>query len=468
MRGLNLVEATPADAQDHFSFLPDCIIHVILLYLSVHSLADAVRTRTLSKRWKNLWSTLPYFDSFLCPTFNLFVEKLKAKHPFSDIDVRQEYLNFLESFMTNRLENITSVVSLGLHMDFPNIEALSPLMDQWVHMAVQKHVSQLSFSSCVNDPSFILYTVPQVVFLSSTLTSLKLWDINLENMPEIYLPRLRDLDCCRVSGLDVGMVQKLVRHATQRLNIVSCDQLGKIVLIERVPSLQQVAFLMCKGLQIIEIHGPKLQEFSFSLALNNKSDLAELKLDACTSLRALRLSFATLWFQSVKSLLSTLEALELRACYSMISFIIPIKNLKELYLKNCTNISVPGIDLNHVEFPLLPPLATTCIHPLQIQVQFPLGNRDIIWWSTFKRTLINSFNTLKFSLHCPNSFTIIHSNLSDVSLDSLFFHNFASKGLVMCISSRSYSYIVDDLMFDNYSTTLSVVCPYEEPIEVLF
>lgn len=465
MRGINLVEAT--DAPDHFSNLPDCIIHVILLFLSVHSLADAVRTRTLSKRWKNLWSTLPYFDSFLCPTFNLFVKKLMAKQPFSEIDVSREYLNFLESFITNRLENITSVVSLGLHMDFPNIEALSPLMDQWVHMAVQKNVSQLSFSSCVNDPSFLLYTVPQVVFLSSTLTSLKLWDIKLENMPEIYIPRLRDLDCCRVSGLDVGMVQRLISHATQRLNIISCDQLGKIVLIKRVPSLQQVTFSMCKGLQIIEIHGPKLKEFSLDLALNNKSELAEVKLDACTSLRALRLSLATMWFQSVKSLLSNLEVLELRSCYSMKSFIIPLKNLKQLYLRSCINISVPGIDLNHVEFPLLPPLATTCIQPLQIQVQFPLANRDILWWSKFKRTLTNSFNTLKFILYCPNSFTIIHSNLRDVSLDLLFFHNFASKGLVMCISSRSYSYIVDDLMFDNYSTTLSVVCPYGEPIEVL-
>lgn len=102
------------------------------LFCYFSPLADAVRTRTLSKRWKNLWSTLPYFDSLLCPTCNFFVEKLKAKQPFSDIDVRQEYFNFLESFMTNRLENITSVVSLGLHMDFPNIGALSPLMDQWV------------------------------------------------------------------------------------------------------------------------------------------------------------------------------------------------------------------------------------------------------------------------------------------------------------------------------------------------
>ncbi|KAJ1691631.1 hypothetical protein LUZ63_015786 [Rhynchospora breviuscula] len=41
------------------SSLPDCLIHVIMSFMTAQ---EAVRTCVLSKRWKNLWTTLPFLD----------------------------------------------------------------------------------------------------------------------------------------------------------------------------------------------------------------------------------------------------------------------------------------------------------------------------------------------------------------------------------------------------------------------
>ncbi|KAJ4789753.1 F-box/RNI-like/FBD-like domains-containing protein [Rhynchospora pubera] len=47
------------DKRDRISFLPDCLIHLIMSFLTAQ---EAVRTCLLSKRWKNLWTTLPFLD----------------------------------------------------------------------------------------------------------------------------------------------------------------------------------------------------------------------------------------------------------------------------------------------------------------------------------------------------------------------------------------------------------------------
>ncbi|KAJ3687145.1 hypothetical protein LUZ61_016309 [Rhynchospora tenuis] len=47
------------DERDMISSLPDCLIHLIMSFLTAQ---EAVQTCVLSKRWKNLWTTLPFLD----------------------------------------------------------------------------------------------------------------------------------------------------------------------------------------------------------------------------------------------------------------------------------------------------------------------------------------------------------------------------------------------------------------------
>jgi F-box domain len=49
--------------RDTISALPDCLLHLIMSFLTAR---QAVRTCVLSKRWKNLWITLPFLDFNMC------------------------------------------------------------------------------------------------------------------------------------------------------------------------------------------------------------------------------------------------------------------------------------------------------------------------------------------------------------------------------------------------------------------
>ncbi|KAJ3708546.1 hypothetical protein LUZ61_012251 [Rhynchospora tenuis] len=65
------------DKGDRISSLPDCLIHLIMSFLTAQ---EAVRTCVLSKRWKDLWSTLPFLD------FNLGEFRYRELSYYSRLD----------------------------------------------------------------------------------------------------------------------------------------------------------------------------------------------------------------------------------------------------------------------------------------------------------------------------------------------------------------------------------------------
>ncbi|KAJ3708547.1 hypothetical protein LUZ61_012252 [Rhynchospora tenuis] len=62
---------------DRISSLPDCLIHLIISFLTAR---EAVQTCLLSKRWKNLWTTLPFLN------FNLWKFKSGGESDDSELE----------------------------------------------------------------------------------------------------------------------------------------------------------------------------------------------------------------------------------------------------------------------------------------------------------------------------------------------------------------------------------------------
>ncbi|KAJ4809125.1 FBD-associated F-box protein [Rhynchospora pubera] len=56
---MDRAETSRRGKSDMISSLPDCLIHLIMSFLTAQ---EAVRTCVLSNRWKNLWTTLPFLD----------------------------------------------------------------------------------------------------------------------------------------------------------------------------------------------------------------------------------------------------------------------------------------------------------------------------------------------------------------------------------------------------------------------
>lgn len=82
------MEDREAGLQDRLSDLPDYIIHEILCFLEIN---QAIRTSVLSKRWKNLWASVPDLNfnskSFTEQTFPKFLRRVMSKR--EDCNVRR-------------------------------------------------------------------------------------------------------------------------------------------------------------------------------------------------------------------------------------------------------------------------------------------------------------------------------------------------------------------------------------------
>lgn len=80
---IKLQEIVEKGEEDRISGLPDCLLLEILSRLP--STIGAIRTGTLSKRWKNLWTLLPALvfkeigDNLLWSNYILFVDQTLAQ-----------------------------------------------------------------------------------------------------------------------------------------------------------------------------------------------------------------------------------------------------------------------------------------------------------------------------------------------------------------------------------------------------
>ncbi|KAL2492019.1 F-box/LRR-repeat protein 13 [Abeliophyllum distichum] len=101
MKKARLIRKIPGDDEDRLSTLPNCVLCYILSFLDTKYV---VQTCVLSKRFKNLWSSLPYlnFDSTSFNklfSFNKFVDRMLT---LRDNSVR------VDDFKFNRTGKISS------------------------------------------------------------------------------------------------------------------------------------------------------------------------------------------------------------------------------------------------------------------------------------------------------------------------------------------------------------------------
>ncbi|KAJ3687144.1 hypothetical protein LUZ61_016308 [Rhynchospora tenuis] len=86
------------DDRDMISSLPDCLIHAIMSFLTAQ---EAVQTCVLSKRWKNLWTTLPFLDFDVC-YFECEIESDDNEWDF-DMPRRKKFEKFRDFVSTTLL-----------------------------------------------------------------------------------------------------------------------------------------------------------------------------------------------------------------------------------------------------------------------------------------------------------------------------------------------------------------------------
>ncbi|MCE2056251.1 hypothetical protein HAX54_044350 [Datura stramonium] len=359
-----MVEITNTDERavdaDRISELPEHILHHILCLL--HWPMDIARTSILSKKWKVIWeSFMSFVFDFDQRRFQsskaadkwdhiqpLPVEKQSSifKQVFEEslggieLPLIRKFILFVENTIATRLDPLPSIQKFRLHVFF-SVDLLTPFMNHWISVATDKNVNELDIYAKM-DGKF--YMLPQVVFVSSTITSLKLYGCGVGDSAVIKLQNLREL-----SMKSMRINDKIVHNFVQGcpliedMRLINCYGL-RLLHVSSLPKLNRFAVHERSSLRSVKLEATNLEMFWFH---GKKSSRCKLILAGCGNLKHLTLKHARMAdksFQENISYFPLLEMLFLLQCHALQRITILSDKLKKLSLVRCHKLKEANID----------------------------------------------------------------------------------------------------------------------------
>ncbi|CAI9292827.1 unnamed protein product [Lactuca saligna] len=252
--------------EDRISGLPDCLLIEILSRLP--STKGAIRTGTLSKRWKHIWTSIPslYFNDY---THN-----------------RSAFYSFIDKTLTQRLQ--VKLKKFEVNTDY-DIQYESQV-NNWISYAVRCNVEELNLTleSAEFEAEFL---VDQIFFNSSCFTKLTLEGFIFNPIGVISWKNLKSLTIS-YGNLDEDLVENILSgspvletlvlrycYGYRRLDITS-KSVKNLVFSEYMDPEDEFEA------DIIEINAPNILSLTirgelllWKLLLLNVSSLVEANLD---------------------------------------------------------------------------------------------------------------------------------------------------------------------------------------------
>ncbi|KAL8505256.1 hypothetical protein ACS0TY_016475 [Phlomoides rotata] len=258
-------EMEECELVDRLSELPQALIHSILSFLPMR---DVVSTSLLSKKWKNLWATVP--------CLNIWVDM---------IHVDQHFVNRLLMLWKG-----TKILKFEIVIDFHFYISSASVMDLWVRFAVENKVEDLhidlsydvhetpwfgsDWEIVVENSKKDVYCVPQCLYSCSSIRKLRLVGCNLGNYGSPSWNQLKSLIiygfCFGESSINLIMsgsprlevFELWLMDSNEDLNIVSTS-LKKLTIEKYLhtdsdkdgPSSSTVLRICCPNLETLEILG---------------------------------------------------------------------------------------------------------------------------------------------------------------------------------------------------------------------
>ncbi|KAK9267064.1 hypothetical protein L1049_024013 [Liquidambar formosana] len=288
-------------AVDQISDLPEHILHHIMSFLPA---TDVNKTIILSRRFRSVWSSYPIID--------LNDELLlKSSGQYRSPEERiNKFLNFLHVCLQFREPN-TRIQKFTLRVTLCDAVQWDNRIDGWISFAVDHNVEELDLD--IKNKQNLFYKLPQAVFSTKSVTSLKLKGFRLEPHDLILsCPLIQDLSlrCC--NGLRYFTV------SSAKLRTIELDR--------------------CYGLQRIEIEALFLQSFLYRGVLNEP---CEINVAACKSLKNLTLERADItdeWVEDHVAKFLLLETLKLSFCNMFKNIELSCTKLETLELDCCKGL----------------------------------------------------------------------------------------------------------------------------------
>lgn len=232
---------------DHFSSLPDGLLHYILSFLETK---DVVLTGILSRRWRDLSSSVP----------NLHVHS-----PLNGDE--DDFVRFVDlALLLNSAPKIWK-----FHLWFRYREYYVSHVDSWIDFAMRKGVKELDLGFPYNLGSFgnDSYKLPSRVLNCESLISLRLRNCRLEASNFVNLPKLTALSLV-FEALGDGMVEELLKGCPMLEDLVikasSYNSFPPIKICSSSSSWLQLKRLAIVGVDNprVDIEAPNLQILKIS------------------------------------------------------------------------------------------------------------------------------------------------------------------------------------------------------------
>ncbi|KAK9285578.1 hypothetical protein L1049_024773 [Liquidambar formosana] len=259
--------------------LNDCPEDVLLHILSFLPTIDAVRTSLLSRKWRNLWSSIPslYFSYDLFPPSSSPSATCRS---FADSVDRTLILRYPHS----------PILKLRLDFDFKDYLYTSHI-DSWIRYAINHNAVELDLDFFIDrkyhtvETQHFSYDFPFAALRTGRVRVLKLCHCDLylpNNMPTEPFPSLRSIFLDQIPLTD-EMVSDL---------IIGC------------PNLESLTLEHCYAMKDLKIRGSKIKELYLRYFY---CDEASLEI-ACPNLRLLNMKAFEVGKYSLKNSSALVEA----------------------------------------------------------------------------------------------------------------------------------------------------------------
>ncbi|XP_074281977.1 uncharacterized protein LOC141606662 [Silene latifolia] len=323
---------------DRLSDLPDSIIHHIISYLDTE---EACRTTILSKRWARIWSTGLILDF----RSQFFVTKKKGRSHKKTV---LRLMNSVETTMRQYSEKNLSIRKFRVEYLTAH-QGMAGRIDGCLGIALQNQVEELSLSFIHKRSP---YGLPASLFLSKSLTSMKLSRVKVPYYENLKLVSLQSLDLSEVV-VDKHMLHDIIK---------SCPL--KILDLDRCSGLQNISIPFCSGLESLSVgrtvpaggtilvytssfqrciysDGEKVDPFPIILTPASKKNLRVLQISHVCIVDDI--------FDKLMSELPSIENMEFLFCTMPKNVKIASQTLKELVIRHCFKlinlaIEAPNLD----------------------------------------------------------------------------------------------------------------------------
>ncbi|KAJ3674905.1 hypothetical protein LUZ60_005521 [Juncus effusus] len=186
---------------DRISLLPDCLIHQVLSFLETK---ESVRTTVLSKRWIDIWKSVPYLE---------LIE--------SEFKQAETFINFTNSILLHKLQLETFILK-WLDCD----ETSHEIINNWISKLVSLKPNYVEIELCL--PNLENLDFLSTLFNCASIETLDLWPAIHEgwaslNPTVVNLPNLKYLQLYCLN-LNDEFLQKILSGCPilEELTIENC------------------------------------------------------------------------------------------------------------------------------------------------------------------------------------------------------------------------------------------------------